>query len=75
MKKLRNFFGIRLNSDENVTVAGFLNSMFGRVPKKGEKYDYKGVHFLIKDADHRHVKKLLAKEINPSKVDDKDFSV
>ena len=75
VEEVEKLFGIRLNSDENVTVAGFLNSMFGRVPKKGDQYDYKGVHFLIKDADHRHVKKLLAKEINPSKLDDKDFPV
>ena len=73
VEDVEELFGIKLNSDENVTVAGFLNSIFGRVPNKGDRYDYKGVQFEVKDADHRHVKKLLAKEINPSESDKTKF--
>jgi len=33
--------------------------VFGRVPRKGENYEYQGLRFEVKEADRRKIHKLL----------------
>lgn len=60
LERVEQLFGINLDQNENSTIAGFLNSGFGRVPRKGERYEHQGVLFEIKEADRRKIYKLAA---------------
>ena len=42
------------------TLAGFLISEFGYIPRVGESLDYSGVHFTVDEADERRVQRVLA---------------
>jgi len=59
IQRVEELLGIRLESDENSTIAGYINSVFGRVPRKGENYEYQGLRFEVKEADRRKIHKLL----------------
>lgn len=63
IQRVEELLGIRLESDENSTIAGYINSVFGRVPRKGEKYEYQGLRFEVKEADRRKIHKLLVSRI------------
>ena len=68
IQEVEDLFRIRLHSEETTTVAGFLTSMFGRVPGKGEKYDTQGVRFEVQEADQRRISKLLARQTAPPQL-------
>lgn len=68
IQEVEDLFHIRLHSEETTTVAGFLTSVFGRVPRKGEKYDTQGVRFEVQEADHRRISKLLARQTPPPQL-------
>ena len=68
IEEVEDLFHIRLHSEETTTVAGFLTSVFGRVPRKGEKYDTQGVLFEVQEADHRRISKLLARQTAPPQL-------
>ena len=68
IQEVEDLFRIRLNSEETTTVAGFLTSVFGRVPRKGEKYDTQGVRFEVQEADQRRISKLLARQTAPPQL-------
>ncbi len=68
IQEVEDLFNIKLNSEETTTVAGFLNSVFGRVPRKGETYDYRGVRFEVQEADRRRISKLLATQTAPPQL-------
>ena len=68
IQEVEDLFRIRLHSEETTTVAGFLTSMFGRVPRKGEKYDTQGVRFEVQEADQRRISKLLARQTAPPQL-------
>ena len=68
IQEVEELFGIKLNNEETTTIAGFLNSVFGRVPRKGEKYDCEGVGFEVKEADRRRISKLLVRRTVPPQI-------
>ena len=68
IQEVEDLFRIRLHSEETTTVAGFLTSVFGRVPSKGEKYDTQGVRFEVQEADQRRISKLLARQTAPPQL-------
>ncbi|MEX2540219.1 MAG: hemolysin family protein [Trueperaceae bacterium] len=43
------------------TLAGFLISEFGYIPRVGETLDFASVHFTVDEADERRVQRVLAK--------------
>ncbi len=45
------------------TLAGFLLEIKGDIPQTGEQLNYQSLHFTIKEADHRRIKKIVV-EIN-----------
>ncbi len=65
IQQLEELFGIELKTEENSTIAGLMNSFFGRVPRKGERYEHQGLQFEVKDADRRKVYKLLVSKTVP----------
>lgn len=65
IQQVEELFGIELKSEENSTIAGLMNSFFGRVPRKGERYEHQGLQFEVKDADRRKVYKLLVSKTVP----------
>ncbi|HEX7004837.1 MAG TPA: hemolysin family protein [Trueperaceae bacterium] len=50
------------------TLAGFLISEFGYIPRVGESLDYGGVHFTVDEADERRVQRVLA-QVEPPQSD------
>ena len=68
IQEVEDLFRIRLHSEETTTVAGFLTSVFGRVPRNGEKYDTQGVRFEVQEADQRRISKLLARQTAPPQL-------
>ncbi|MCI0353146.1 MAG: hemolysin family protein [Acidobacteriales bacterium] len=66
IERVEEVLGINLNREENTTIAGFVNSAFGRVPRKGERYEHQGVLFEIKEADRRKIYKLSAMRVAPA---------
>ncbi len=66
VERVEEVLGINLNHDENTTIAGFVNSAFGRVPRKGERFEHEGVLFEIKEADRRKIYKLSAARAAPA---------
>ena len=63
VERVEEVFGINLNREENTTIAGFLNAAFGRVPRKGERFEHEGVLFEISEADRRKIYKLSAMRV------------
>jgi putative hemolysin len=66
VERVEEVLGINLNHDENTTIAGFVNSAFGRVPRKGERFEHEGVLFEIREADRRKIYKLSAARAAPA---------
>ncbi|MBM3803948.1 MAG: HlyC/CorC family transporter [Acidimicrobiia bacterium] len=66
VERVEEVLAINLNRDENTTIAGFINSMFGRVPRKGERFEHEGVLFEIREADRRKIYKLSAVRVAPA---------
>jgi putative hemolysin len=66
IEQVEELFSIDLNHEENSTIAGFVNSAFGRVPRRGERYEYEGVVFEVKQADRRKIYQLSASRIPPA---------
>jgi putative hemolysin len=66
VERVEEVLGINLNHAENTTIAGFVNSAFGRVPRKGERFEHEGVLFEIREADRRKIYKLSAARAAPA---------
>jgi putative hemolysin len=66
VEKVEELFDIDLNHEENSTIAGFVNSVFGRVPRRGERCEHQGVVFEVKEADRRKIYRLSATRMVPS---------
>lgn len=68
LEEVEELLGIHLQNEESSTIAGFINTAFGRVPRKGERYEYQGVQFEVKEADRRKVHKLVVSPAAPAKA-------
>ena len=58
-EKLEDHFGIALPEGDFESVGGFIIHLLGKVPKIGEKINYKDMEMLIKSADARKIDKVL----------------
>jgi hemolysin (HlyC) family protein len=54
-------FHLDLRDVEHSTIAGYVTSVFGRVPKRGEHCELQGLRFEVKEADRRRIHKLLVR--------------
>ncbi len=68
IKRVEELFDIRMDSEANSTIAGHISSALGRVPRKGEKYEYNGLLFEVKEADHRRIHTLVVSRTLPTKA-------
>jgi putative hemolysin len=57
--EVEKLFHTEISDEDSSTIAGFLNSQFGRVPQPGEKCSYHGLQFEVAEADRRRISKLL----------------
>jgi putative hemolysin len=74
VEQVEELFGIDLNHEENSTIAGFINSTFGRVPRRGERCQHQGILFEVKEADRRKVYKVSATRMVPSQGSSAEMS-
>ncbi len=66
--KLQELFGVELADAANAaatTVAGFLNSIAGHVPRHGEQMEHDGLHFEVVEANQRKVLRLRVRRVKP----------
>jgi len=68
IRRLEELFTIHMEGDANSTIAGHISSALGRVPRKGERYEYSGLCFEVKEADHRRIQLLLVSQALPAKT-------
>ncbi len=65
--ELNEFLGIKLpESDDYETVAGFLMSSMGRVPREGDDFEFDQYNFKVTSADERKVKRVMLKQLHSS---------
>ncbi len=56
--ELERVFGVELGERDYDTVAGFVTAALGRVPAKGETFEYAGLRVEIVEADARRVRRV-----------------
>jgi magnesium and cobalt transporter len=55
--------GTSLSSEEVETIGGLLSHIAGRLPRPGDEFALGGLHFKIKEADNKHVHKVLVSNL------------
>ncbi len=58
VEELEELFDVELAEDDFVTVGGLIMSELGRMPRKGETFEIKGLVVDILDVDEKKIKKL-----------------
>ena len=58
VEELEELFDLELAEDDFVTVGGWLTSELGRLPRKGERLEVRGLAVEILDADAKRVRKV-----------------
>lgn len=48
------------------TIAGFVMTQFGRIPKAGNRFDWNGLRFEVMDMDRHRVDKVLVTRLEPT---------
>ena len=61
IQQVEEMFHLDLVDVEHATIAGYVTSVFGRVPKRGEHCELQGLRFEVKEADRRRIHKLLVR--------------
>lgn len=61
VEKLEDLFEQELAEDDYITVSGLITHHLGRLPKKGETVDIKGLSVEVIDVDQKRIKKLRMK--------------
>ena len=51
-----------LAEDDFITVSGLIGHHLGRLPKRGETFEIKGVSFEILDVDQKRIKKMKVRK-------------
>ena len=57
--KLEKYFEIGLPEGEFESVGGFIINILGKIPKPGEKINYKNLEMTVKSADDRKIDQVL----------------
>jgi len=58
VEELEELFDLELAEDDFVTVGGWLTSELGRLPRKGERLEVRGLSVEVLDADPKRVRKV-----------------
>jgi len=61
IQQVEEMFHLNLGEVDHATIAGYVTSVFGRVPKRGEHFDLQGLRFEVKETDRRRIHKLLVR--------------
>ena len=61
VEKLEDLFDQELAEDDYITASGLITHHLGRLPKKGETVDIKGLSVEVIDVDEKRIKKLRMK--------------
>jgi putative hemolysin len=61
---------VEISDEDSSTIAGFLNSRFGRVPHKGEKTQYQSLLFEVLEADRRKILSIQITPLSPSPTEE-----
>jgi CBS domain containing-hemolysin-like protein len=61
VEKLEDLFDQELAEDDYITASGLITHHLGRLPKKGETVDIKGLSVEVIDVDQKRIKKLRMK--------------
>jgi CBS domain containing-hemolysin-like protein len=68
IRRVEELFNIHMDGEANSTIAGHISSAMGRVPRKGERYEYHGLCFEVKEADPRRVQMVSASQVVPTQA-------
>jgi len=61
-----------VSADDFITVSGLIGHHLGRLPKRGETFEIKGVSFEILEVDQKRIKKVKIKAAKGAKVGEVD---
>jgi putative hemolysin len=56
--KVERLFGLEIEDEDFTTIAGLVISELGRVPRKGERFAFRGLDVEVLDADDRRINRL-----------------
>ena len=59
LDKLGAYFNMTFETEDAVTLSGFLIEQLQRIPKKGDRYSYKNYHFQIQQANQKRIIQVL----------------
>ena len=62
LEKIEDLLNVKIESEDSVTLAGFMTEMLQHLPKKGERVTYKGFCFQVQQATSRRVYQVLVFE-------------
>jgi putative hemolysin len=57
--EVEELFALEISDEDSNTIAGFVNSHFGRVPHRGEKFSYGKLTFEVTEANQQRVSQLM----------------
>ena len=63
IEELEELFDQDLAEDDFITAGGLITHNLGRLPKKGEVFEIKGISFEILDVDQKKIKRLRIKKV------------
>lgn len=70
VEKLEDLFEQELAEDDYITASGLITHHLGRLPKKGETVDIKGLSVEVIDVDQKRIKKLRMKGRAPAATEE-----
>ncbi len=70
--KIERLVDLDLEDDDYTTIAGFVTSEAGYVPKEGEKLNLRGLDVEVLKADGKKIHLLRLRKVEPSKEDGED---
>jgi CBS domain containing-hemolysin-like protein len=62
VESIEDLFDLDLAEDDYITVSGLVTHDLGRLPKRGETFEIKGLTFEILDIDQKRIKKIKVKK-------------
>lgn len=67
VEKAEELFNLELSEDDYITVSGLIMHDLGRLPKRGERFEIKGLSFEVLDVGQKRIKKLRVKKVAAEK--------
>ena len=67
MDSLSHLLATRFPEGNYETISGFIMDRLGRIPKRRERMEYRGITFIIENADQKSIKEISV--IFPSPID------